>query len=87
MTINHYENHYYQRVNLIETPLNHHFPMVFLWFSHGFPLVIPMIPEVAPALWQRLRGAAALRPRARGTPVVVAMGKSSENHGKTTGKP
>ena len=22
-----------------EIPLNHHFPMVFLWFSYGFPMV------------------------------------------------
>ena len=28
----------YQRVNPIQTPLNHHFPMVFLWFSYGLPM-------------------------------------------------
>ena len=22
-------------------PFNHHFPMVFLWFSYGFPMVLP----------------------------------------------
>ena len=24
-----------------EIPLNHHFPMVFRWFSYGFPMVFP----------------------------------------------
>ena len=28
---------YYQRVYSIKSPFNHHFPMVFLWFSYGFP--------------------------------------------------
>jgi hypothetical protein len=28
----------YQRVNL-------HFPMVFLWFSHGFPMVFLSVPK------------------------------------------
>ena len=31
----------HQRVNHIKIPLNHHFPMVFLWFSYGFPMVFP----------------------------------------------
>ena len=26
-------------LNPIQPPLNHHFPMVFLWFSYGFPMV------------------------------------------------
>ena len=29
----------------IKTPFNHHFPMVFLWFSYGFPMVsLPHLP-------------------------------------------
>ena len=31
----------YQRVNL-------HFPMVFLWFSYGFPMVFPFKPSIFP---------------------------------------
>ena len=31
----------HQRVNPIKVPLNHHFPMVFLWFSYGFPMIFP----------------------------------------------
>ena len=29
-------------INHHEIPLNHHFPMVFLWFSYGFP-IFPMV--------------------------------------------
>ena len=32
----------HQRVYPIFIPLNHHFPMVFLWFSYGFPMVFVM---------------------------------------------
>ena len=28
-------------LNPIKSPVNHHFPMVFPWFSHGFPMVFP----------------------------------------------
>ena len=28
----------YQRVTSYKIPVNHHFPMVFLWFSYGFSI-------------------------------------------------
>ena len=28
---------YFARFSLINSPWNHHFPMIFPWFSHGFP--------------------------------------------------
>ena len=37
----------YQRVNPIKSskiPLNHHFPMAFLWFSYGFPMMYDDLP-------------------------------------------
>ena len=33
---------FYQRVNPQKIPSNQHFPMVFPWFSHGFPMVLPI---------------------------------------------
>ena len=42
-----------QRVNPIKPPLNHHFPMVFLGFSYGFPRVLYQdVPEL-PACQER----------------------------------
>ena len=42
-------------------PLNHHFPMVFPWFSHGFPKVFPrfshfpmVFPMVFPHIFRSL---------------------------------
>ena len=32
---------HYQRVYPIKNPLNHHFPVDFLWFSYGFPMFRP----------------------------------------------
>ena len=42
---NSYVSHY-QGVNPIKIPWNHHFPMVFLWFSYGFPMVSYGFPMV-----------------------------------------
>ena len=39
MAIFHSNVSHYQRVNL-------HFPMVFLWFSYGFPMVFPLKPPL-----------------------------------------
>ena len=30
---------WHRRVDIYKIPLNHHFPMVFQWFSHGFSYV------------------------------------------------
>ena len=43
----------YQRVYPMIIPLNHHFPMVFLWFSYGFPMLVhqrvsPLSPLARP---------------------------------------
>ena len=34
----------------IKIPFNHHFPMVFPWFSYGFPMVFPIYQRVTPSL-------------------------------------
>ena len=46
----------YQRVNPIKVPLNHHFPMVFPWFSHGFevewrPITFPSLKNHGGKSW------------------------------------
>ena len=35
-----------QMLNPIKTPLNHHFPMVFLWFSYRFLIFFGIPPDV-----------------------------------------
>ena len=37
-----------QRVNPMKTPVNHHFPMVFPWFTHGIPMVLPVPVGISP---------------------------------------
>ena len=34
---------HYQRVNLCKSPFSHDSPMVFLWFSYGFPMICPSL--------------------------------------------
>ena len=78
---------------------NHHFPMVFLWFSHGFPIVCPgdKWPDEVLAELRKLRDAMPAAPfhttrktiqeRQKRQMVVEATGKPCENLGKHEGKP
>ena len=51
-----------QMVNPIKPPLNHRFPMVFLWFSYGFkfsygfPMVVAMFSQLAGASFTSTSG-------------------------------
>ena len=47
MVIFHSSVSVYQRVKSHSIPLNHHFSMVFLWFSYGFPMVFLWIYYVS----------------------------------------
>ena len=74
-----------------------HVPMVFLWFSHGFPiwscwyhppkiLRPPLGPGEPPRASTQPLGLA-LPPPTKGLHPIQMVGKPWENHRKTIGKP